>query len=157
LLDQRIPVYDSGVGDPTITARVRRYRSRLAERGLTRFELTVPTELKPVVPAVAAGATDPLRQALATINAPRPHPADGRTLLGALFEPDEKYRPHIEALFDEVPRQTLHRLVLSGHTTFSTLAAARRLWKVGGRHAEWIDEMARFGVARAARVHPPVR
>jgi len=93
-----------------------------------------------------------LSATLTTLNAPRPVPITGAELLRVLSEPDDRWRPHVEALFDEVPRETLHWLVLSGAVTFPTLAAARRLWGVGGAHADWIDEMARFSVARAGRV-----
>ncbi len=91
---------------------------------------------------------------LRTVNAPRPVEIDGPTLIAAITQPDgesqKRWRPHVEALLDEVAPEMLHRWVLTGAVDFPQLAEAQRRWQYRGRSAEWIDEMAAFRVAQTA-------
>ncbi len=90
---------------------------------------------------------------LGTINAPRPTAMDAATLLRCLSAatPEPQWRPHIEALFDEVSIEALHDLVLSGVIEFDGLERAAHVWKVtDGRTLPWIEEMAGLTLARAA-------
>ncbi|MGQ9369248.1 hypothetical protein [Azospirillum sp. ST 5-10] len=96
---------------------------------------------------------------LATVNAPRPRPMDADTFLRCLFAdaPDARWRPHMEAFFDEVSEEAIHDLVLAGLVGFDDLRRAVRIWQVSdGRTVPWIEEMAGLPLARpAAGRHPP--
>lgn len=142
--------------DPTIAARMRRYRARKRRAGFVRrdvvlspadrHDLDVRKRLSKLVDGRAA-----LRRALVTINAPRPEPIDAPTFLGALIEPKDDWRPHIEAFFTEVAPETIHEIVLAGIIDFPLLAASQKLWKLEhGPNAGWIEEMARERLAAAA-------
>ncbi|MBK1836354.1 hypothetical protein JHL17_02925 [Azospirillum sp. YIM B02556] len=95
---------------------------------------------------------------LGTINAPRPAVMDEATLLDCLDadRPDPSWRPHIEALFDEVSIEALHDLVLAGVVDFDQLDRAADIWGVtDGRNHPWIEEMAALTLACLARGRPP--
>lgn len=123
------------MADPTVQDRVRRHLSAQSTgHGRQR--------------APAAGRH--LEFVLKTINAPRPHPIDGPTLvqclLGGSLRPE--WRPHIEAFFDEVSVEAIHDLVLAGVVDFEDLHRAARTWKVtDGRAVPWIKEMADLSLA----------
>ena len=152
------------MADRTVARRVKRYRAmQKREREIVRVEVQVP--------AVAAEdlklAGRKLREAhkrtgearkqmalvLGTINAPRPHPIDAKTLVQCLTtsRPDERWRPHIEAFFDEVSPEAIHDVVLAGIVTFEDLYRAARTWRVAdGGNVPWIKEMADLRLARVA-------
>lgn len=95
---------------------------------------------------------------LGTINAPRPLAMDEATLLDCLGAdgPDSRWRPHIEALFDEVSIEALHDLVLAEVLDFGQLDRAARIWGMtDGRNHPWIEEMAALTLACLARGRPP--
>lgn len=142
--------------DRTIVARMRRYRARKRQAGFVRRdvvfssaerrEFDVKKRLKELVDGKAA-----LRRALVTMNAPRPEPIEAASFLRMLIEPEDKWRPHIEAFFTEVAPETIHDIVLSGILDFPLLAASQKLWKLEcGPNAGWIKEMARERLAAAA-------
>ena len=142
--------------DSTIAARMRRYRARKRRAGFVRrdvvlspadrHDLDVRKRLRKLVDGRAA-----LRRALVTINAPRPEPIDAISILRAFIEPEDKWRPHIEAFFTEVAPETIHDIVLGGLVGFPLLAASQKIWKLeNGPNAAWIKEMAREQLATAA-------
>ena len=90
---------------------------------------------------------------LAEINAPRPRPLDAEAFVSCLkaTDSDPRFLPHMRALFEEIPIELLHNLVLDGVTDFDELAAAAETW--GCADAEsvaWIREMAAFRREMAA-------
>jgi hypothetical protein len=128
--------------DRTAAHRVKRYRSlQKGERGIVRVEVQVPAAKRQV------------DFVLGTVNAPRPHPIDAKTLVRCLTtsRPDARWRPHIEALFDEVSPEAIHDLVLAGVVTFEDLYRAARTWSAAdGGNVAWIKEMADLRLARSA-------
>jgi hypothetical protein len=100
----------------------------------------------------AAAFPERISAVLATINAPLPIPIDACTLVHCLttLQPEEKWRPHIESLFEEVPIEAIHDLVLAGIVTFEDLYLAARRWSIkDGETLQWVKEMADFRLARA--------
>lgn len=156
--------------DRTASVRMARYRAKLAaEKGMRRLELRVAGDAAAAVKAFArrlnasaAARRDPharrlLGLALGTINAPRPRPIDGATLLACLgaAAPDRAWRPHVEAFFTELSPDLIHDLVLTGLFTFEDLDRARRSWRIrDGRTIGWIAEMADLELAGLAAAHP---
>lgn len=150
--------------DRTAVERVRRYRKRQRKlRGIDRVEVQVPSAVSEDVKAWghkvreafkhASLAPDRIDFVLGTINAPRPQAIDAKTLVHCLIalEPDERWQPHIEALFDEVSEEAVHDLVLAQIVSFEDLYRASRTWRAGhGRIVGWIKEMADFRLASAA-------
>lgn len=149
--------------DPTIAARMRRYRARRKAAGFRRQELSLPA-------AEAAGLASTLKlrrlvdgdaaldRALTTINVPRPHLISRAEFLQALIAPQPQWRPHVEAFFGEVDPGTIHEICLAGLLNFPLLAAVLRIWNLeDAPHAEWIRDMARERLAKAARRHPADR
>ncbi len=101
----------------------------------------------------AAAASREVDFVLGTVNAPRPNPIDAKTLIHCLtaLTPEPRWRPHIEALFDEVSEEAVHDLVLAKVVSFEDLYRAARTWKVThGRIVGWIKEMADFRLASPA-------
>jgi hypothetical protein len=152
------------MADRTAARRVKRYRAlQKQERGIARVEVQVPAIAADDVKLVGRKLQDIYRKAgaaerkigfvLATINAPRPRPIDAKTFLHCLTtaRPEQRWRPHIEAFFDEVSPEAIHDLVLAGIVTFEDLYRAVRTWRAtDGNNVPWIQEMADLRLARAA-------
>jgi hypothetical protein len=152
------------MADRTATHRVRRYREAQRKvRDIRRVEVQVPSVAAEDVKGLsrklrasfgkAAAAGGPIRSVLATINAPRPYPISSRELVHCLVtdHPDPRWRPHIEAFFDEVSEEAIHDIVLAGVVSFEDLMRAARNWRVtDGRNVDWINEMADLRLARPA-------
>ena len=152
------------MADRTAARRVKRYRTlQKLERGIARVEVQVPSAAAEDVKLVGRRLQDAYRKAgeaerkvasiLATINAPRPQPIDAKALVHCLTtsRPERRWRPHIEAFFDEVAAEAIHDLVLAGIVTFEDLYRAARTWRVtNGSNVPWIREMADLRLARAA-------
>jgi len=143
--------------DPTIAARMRRYRAKKRRQGFIRRDVLLSPEERQAFAVTRrigrlVDGEGALRRALTTINAPRPRPIDAPALLQALISPGQvQWRPHVEAFFSEVAPETLHDIVLGGIVDFPLLAASQGLWKLEqGPHADWIQEMARERLAKAA-------
>ncbi|MGE0006092.1 MAG: hypothetical protein AB7S92_10890 [Parvibaculaceae bacterium] len=151
--------------DHTAARRVRSYRIRQkADRRIARIEIQVPDIATGDVRALgrklrgtfkrAMAADRQIRLILGTINAPRRHPIDARSLVHCLttFEPEARWRPHMEALFDEVSPEAVHDLVLAKVVTFEDLYRAARNWEVrNGANVAWIREMADLRLARPSQ------
>jgi hypothetical protein len=149
--------------DRTASERVRRYRRRQhTQRDIDRVEVQVPSAVSEDVKALgqkarvafknASQASERVDLVLGTINAPRSKAIDAGTLLHCLIalEPQRGWRPHIEALFDEVSEEAVHDLVLAKIVSFEDLYRASRTWNVGhGRIAGWVREMADLRLASA--------
>lgn len=141
--------------DPTIAARMRRYRDKKRQQGYVRRDVLLSPEEKRAVSVqkqigTLVDSQGAFRRALVTINVPRPEPIDGATLLTALIEPQDQWRPHVEAFFTEVAPETLHDITLGGIIDFPLLAASQKLWNLErAPHAGWIREMARERLAAA--------
>jgi hypothetical protein len=147
--------------DKTASERVRRYRQRQQEqREIDRVEVQVPSAVSDDIKALGLKAREAFKHAsqaservnfvLGTINAPRPQAIDAGTFLHCLIalEPQNQWRPHIEALFDEVSEEAVHDLVLAKIVSFEDLYRASRTWNVGhGRIAGWVREMADLRLA----------
>jgi hypothetical protein len=152
------------MADRTVARRVKRYRAlQKSERGIARVEVQVPIEATNDVKLVGRKLQEAYRRAgaaerkvetvLATINAPRLQPIDANELVHCLTtsRPERRWRPHIEALFDEVAPEAIHDLVLAGIVTFEDLYRAARTWRAThGSNVPWIREMADLRLARAA-------
>lgn len=151
------------MADRTASKRVQKYRLAQRDREITRLDLQVPATLAHEAKSTAHRwranfaalneARKPVDFVLGTINAPRPRHIDGRTLLSCLLasEPVPEWRPHIEALIDEVSPEALHDLVLNGVIDFENLYRATRVWKAHhARNAEWIREMADLSLGEPA-------
>src|SRR5262245_51421353 len=150
--------------DRTASARVRRYRQRQHEqRTISRVEVQVPSAISKDIKDLGHKAREAFKNAsqalervdfvLGTINTPRPKAIDVATFLHCLFaiEPQKQWKPHIEALFDEVSEEAVHDLVLAKIVSFEDLYRASRTWNVGhGRIVGWIREMADLRLASAA-------
>jgi len=94
-----------------------------------------------------------LEAVLTTVNAPRPRHLDPETLMACILSPVplEAWQCHIQSLFDEVPVEALHHVVLSGVVDFEDLNRAARVWEVpDGDVRKWVAEMADFRLARPA-------
>lgn len=152
------------MADRTVASRVRRYReAQKEEREIRRVEVQVPSVAINDIKALggrllkafkrAAAAETQISFVLKTINAPRPHPIDAKTFVHCLTtdHPDRKWRPHIEAFFDEVSVEAIHDLVLAGVVSFEDLYRAARNWGItNGRSIGWIKEMADLRLAKLA-------
>ena len=152
------------MADQTAAERVRRYRiSQRTKRGIKRVEVQAPAaasvDVKKLGQKLVAAfkrakeASPQVRLVLSTINAPRAKPIDSGTLVHCLLaiEPNPKWRPHIEALFDEVSPEAIHDLVLAKVVDFEDLYRASRTWRVThGQTVDWIKEMADLRLASAA-------
>ncbi|HEY9539476.1 MAG TPA: hypothetical protein VIS03_17920 [Kiloniellaceae bacterium] len=152
------------MADRTAARRVKKYREIQREsRGIRRIEVQVPSLVAEDVKGLgrrlqdafkkAAAAEKPIRSVLATINAPRPYPISAAELVHCLVtdRPDPKWRPHVEAFFDEVSEEAIHDIVLTGVVSFEDLHRAARNWRViDGRNVDWINEMADLRLARPA-------
>lgn len=150
--------------DRTAARRVQRYRVRQkADRGIKRVEVQVPDiavgdikNLSGKLQSVFKGVSEANKQiafVLTTINAPRPYPIDAQDLMHCLTtsQPDGRWRPHIEALFDEVSVEAIHDIVLTGLVSFEDLYRAARNWRVSdARNVTWIKEMADLRLAHPA-------
>jgi len=150
--------------DPTAARRVKRYRAlQKRERGMARVEVQVPAIAAEDIKLAGRRIQDAHRKSrdderkvafvLATINAPRPHQLDLKTFVHCLTtaRPERRWRPHIEAFFDEVSAEAIHDLVLGGIFTFEDLYRAARTWRAThGRNVPWIKEMADLRLAQAA-------
>jgi len=147
--------------DETAGKRVKKYReAQKRDRGIVRVDVQVPEGLaRETVKAIAsrlrgasksAGTPNPaLDLVLGTINAPRPTPIDGPTLVQCLLSPAPipRWKPHIETLFDEVSIEAVHHVVLSGVVDFEDLYRAARTWRIiGGRSVDWVREMADYSL-----------
>jgi hypothetical protein len=152
------------MADRTAARRVKRYRAlQKRERGIVRVEVQVPAVAADDLKLVGRKLQNTYRKVedaraqiefiLATINAPRPHPIDAKELVRCLTtsRTDARWRPHIEAFFDEISPEAIHDLVLAGVVTFEDLYRAARTWRVmNGSNVPWIKEMADLRLARAA-------
>lgn len=152
------------MADRTVARRVKRYRAlQKLERGITRVEVQVPAVAAEDIKLAGRRLQDAHRRAgaaegkvafvLATINAPRRHPIDASAFVHCLAtaRPDRRWRPHIEAFFDEVSAEAIHDLVLAGIFSFEDLYRAARTWRMtDGRNVPWIKEMADLRLARPA-------
>ncbi|PWC41753.1 hypothetical protein [Azospirillum sp. TSO22-1] len=152
------------MADKTAGIRVKRYRSaQKNDRRIHRAEVQVPVVARADIHFVgeryraaqkrARDAQRHLDFVLGTINAPRPKPIDGETLVQCLLteRPAPEWRPHIEAFFDEVSVESIHDLVLAKVFTFEDLYRAARTWRVtDGRAIPWVREMADLALARPA-------
>ena len=150
--------------DRTAARRVQKYRHRqVADRGIKRVEVQVPESTADDVKDFgrklhtglknARTAEHQMNLALGTINAPRPQPIDAQTLAHCLLthKPDERWRAHIEAFFDELAPEVIHDLVLAKVLTFEDLYRAARNWGVrDAANIAWIKEMADLRLARSA-------
>lgn len=152
------------MADRTAARRVKRYRAlQKLERGIARVEVQVPAVAAEDIRLVGRKLQDAYRKAgeaereidfvLATINAPRPQPIDAKALVHCLTtsRPERRWRPHIEAFFDEVSPEAIHDLVLARIITFEDLYRAARTWRAtDGNNVPWIKEIADLRLARAA-------
>ncbi|MPZ24485.1 MAG: hypothetical protein GEU28_13345 [Dehalococcoidia bacterium] len=152
------------MADRTAARRVKKYREIQREnRGIRRVEVQVPSVAAKDVKGLgrrlqdafrkAAAAERPIRSVLATVNAPRPYPISAGELVHCLVtdHPDPKWRPHVEAFFDEVSAEAIHDIVLAGVVSFEDLYRAARNWRAtDGRNVGWINEMADLRLARPA-------
>jgi len=150
------------MADRTAARRVRKYREiQRDRRGIRRVETQVPAIAAEDVKGLArkfqnafkkaAAAAKPIRAVLATLNAPRPRPIGAAELIHCLMtdHPEPRWRPHVEALFDEVPEEAIHDIVLAGVVSFEDLMRAARTWRMtDGRNVGWINEMADLRLAR---------
>lgn len=148
--------------DRTAARRVRTYRTRQkADRGIRRVEVQVPEIAAGDVKKLSSKLRNAYKRAeaadrqiefiLGTINAPRPRPIDARSLIHCLTtsEPEARWRPHVEALFDEVSAEAIHDLVLTKVINFEDLYRAARNWGVSdAKNVTWIREMADLRLAR---------
>lgn len=92
-----------------------------------------------------------LTAAVTTINTPLPTGIDERTLLACLRGEiaEERWRVHVQALFDEVDVSVLHNLVIDHLVTFQELSNAIDAWHVlSSDNERWIRQMAGFSVGR---------
>jgi hypothetical protein len=149
--------------DPTAAARVRRYRKRQRrQRGIKRVEVQVPAAATDDIKNWSSKLREAYKRAgaaarqvdfvLGTINAPRRVPIDAGTLIHCLTAiiPEKQWRPHVEALFDEVSEEAVHDLVLAKIVSFEDLYRAARTWRVThGRIFSWVREMADLRLLRA--------
>jgi hypothetical protein len=97
-------------------------------------------------------AFENLTAAVTTINAPLPTGIDERTLLACLKGElsEERWRVHVQALFDEVDVSVIHNLVIDHLVTFDELSRAIDAWHLlGSDNERWVREMASFAVAGA--------
>ncbi len=147
--------------DRTAARRVRKYRIRQkADRKIARVEVQVPDIAADDLKILSSKLRNAFKHAdaadrqidfiLGTINAPRAHPIDTKNLIHCLttFEPQARWRPHIEALFDEVSAEAIHDLVLAKVVTFEDLYRAARNWGVSNAgNIAWIREMADLRLA----------
>lgn len=152
------------MADRTAARRVKRYRARQKlEREIARVEVQVPAAAAEDIKLSGRRIGDAHRRAreaerkvafvLATINAPRRHRIDPKTFVHSLLtlRPERRWRPHIEAFFDEVSAEAIHDLVLAGIFSFEELYRAARTWRsTDGTNLAWIKEMADLRLARAA-------
>jgi hypothetical protein len=150
--------------DRTASNRVQRYRFRqTSDRGIKRVEVQVPETATQDIKDLgnklqiafknAAAADRQMKLVLGTINAPRPHPIDAQTLVHCLItsRPDSRFRPHIEAFFDELAPEAIHDLVLAKVVSFEDLYRAARNWRMSdAENAAWIKEMADLRLAKPA-------
>lgn len=150
--------------DRTAAHRVRRYRAlQKRERGIVRVEVQVPAIAAEDIKFIGQKLHATYRKleearrevdfVLGTINAPRPHPIDAKTLMRCLTtsRADARWRPHVAAFFDELSPEAVHDLVLARLVTFEDLYRAARTWRMtDGRNVPWIKEMADLRLARAA-------
>ena len=148
--------------DRTAARRVQSYRIRQkADRGIKRVEVQVPSSAVEDIKGLsrkfiaafkqAVHANRQVKSVLTTINAPRPTPIDVNSFVHRLFtrEADARWRPHMEALFDEVSPEAIHDLVLAGIVSFEDLYRAARTWGVtDGRNVGWVREMADLRLAK---------
>ncbi|MGE0237115.1 MAG: hypothetical protein AB7F09_05085 [Parvibaculaceae bacterium] len=148
--------------DRTAARRVKKYRIRQkADRGITRVEVQVPDAVADNIKMLgsklrtafkhAGAAARQIEFVLGTINAPRRQPIDAQSLIHCLttLAPQARWRPHMEALFDEVSAEALHDLVLAKVVTFEDLYRAARNWGVShAANVAWIREMADLRLAR---------
>ena len=152
------------MADRTAARRVRKYREvQRKDRDIRRVEVQVPSlaagEVKGLVRKLqeafrwADAAEGKFRTVLATINAPRTEPISLKELVHCLLtaHPQARWRPHVEAFFDEVAEEAIHDIVLAGVVSFEDLLRAARTWRVThGRTVAWINEMADLRLARPA-------
>jgi hypothetical protein len=92
-----------------------------------------------------------LTAAVTTINTPLPTGIDERTLLACIRGEisEERWRVHVQALFDEVDVSVIHNLVIDHLVTFDELSRAIEAWHVmGSANERWVREMAAFAVGR---------
>src|SRR3546814_3167918 len=102
------------MADRTAASRVRKYREIQREnRGIRRVEVQVPSLFAEDVKSLgrrlqdalrnATAAEKPIRSVLATIHAPRPSPISAGELVHCqvTYRPDTKWRPHVEAFFEQ--------------------------------------------------------
>ena len=148
--------------DRTAASRVQKYRTRQkADRRIKRVEVQVPDiavgDIKTLSDRLksafkrANAADRQIKSVLSTINAPRPHPIDAEIFVHCLTtsQPEARWRPHMEALFDEVSAEAIHDLVLAKVVSFEDLYRAARNWGVSdGGNIAWIREMADFRLAK---------
>jgi len=152
------------MADHTVSRRVQKYRAvQRTDRDIRRVEVQVPSvaigDIKGLSGKLqtafkkAAAAEKQIRFVLATINAPRPYRIDAKSFVHCLTtdQPEAKWRPHMEAFFDEVSVEAIHDLVLAGVVSFEDLYRAARNWRVtDGRNVGWIKEMADLRLAKLA-------
>jgi len=157
------------MADRTAVRRVRKYREiQRDSRGIKRVETQVPAIAADDVKSLgrklqntfrrAAAAEKPLRAVLATVNAPRPYPISSKELVHCLLtdRPDPRWRPHVEAFFDEVAEEAIHDIVLAGVISFEDLMRAARTWRMtDGRKVGWINEMADLRLAQVKLEESP--
>ena len=73
-------------------------------------------------------------------------------LHAALLDAAKPGQAQVRILLEEAPRSLLMELAGTGWVTWQHLAeAASRVPHLGGRNGAWIEEMAGFALARAAR------
>lgn len=152
------------MADRTAARRVRKYREiQRQSRGIRRVEVQVPSLAAEDVKGLGRRLQDAFRKTasaekqigsvLATVNAPRPYPIEAAELVHCLVtdRPDPKWRPHVEAFFDELSEEAIHDTVLAGVVSFEDLMRAARNWRVtDGRNVDWINEMADLRLATPA-------
>lgn len=101
---------------------------------------------------MSQSAFETLTAAVTTINTPMPARIDEGTLLACLKGDisEQKWRVHVQALFDEVDVSVIHNLVIDRIVTFDELAKAIDAWQVTESENErWVREMASFEVGRS--------
>ena len=148
--------------DRTAARRVQKYRTRQkADRRIRRVEVQVPDiavgDIKTLSGRLksafkrANAAGRQIKSVLNTINAPRPRPINAQIFIHCLTtpQPEARWRPHMEALFDEVSVEAIHDLVLAKVVSFEDLYRAARNWGLSDAgNIAWIREMADLRLAK---------
>lgn len=152
---------DRGIGQAELAARAgvsAEALSRLKKAGncrlATALDLARAAGLGAIalLPTRAAAPASAAAVCAAKLSAGRRIPIEGDELVAALAadQPPARFRVHVLGFFEELPIATVHELILDRGLDFVRLAALARRLGAEGDTVDWIDEMARDGLAPAA-------